>query len=77
MGIAQRPSAEPCAAVRAAAGAAVVPNIAGESERRLLSADQRLYLLGVYGTDYDPELSVRVGAVADNSLWGGAITEDL
>jgi hypothetical protein len=42
----------------------LVPNIAGESERRLLSADQRLYLLGVYGSDYDPELSIRVGAVA-------------
>ena len=43
----------------------LVPNIASESERRLLSADRRLYLLGTYGADFDPSLSIRVGAVAD------------
>jgi hypothetical protein len=43
----------------------LVPNIASESERRLLSADRRLYLLGTYGADFDPSLSIRVGAVAN------------
>lgn len=42
----------------------LVPNVAGEPERRLISADERLYLLGVYGADFDPTLSIRVGAVA-------------
>jgi hypothetical protein len=42
----------------------LVPNVAGERERRLLTADQRLYLLGVYGADFDSSLSIRVGAVS-------------
>jgi hypothetical protein len=42
----------------------LAPNIASEAERRLLSADQRLYLLGIYGADFNPSLSIRVGAVA-------------
>ena len=40
------------------------PNVAGERERRLISADQKLYLLGIYGADFDASLSIRVGAVA-------------
>ncbi|MBQ1023961.1 SUKH-4 family immunity protein [Micromonospora sp. C95] len=42
----------------------LTPNVAGEPERRLISADHRLYLLGVYGADFDANLSIRVGAVA-------------
>jgi hypothetical protein len=40
------------------------PNVAGERERRLVSADQQLYQLGVYGADFDSDLTIRVGAVA-------------
>jgi hypothetical protein len=43
----------------------LVPNVAGERERRLIAPNQRLYLLGVCGTDHDPELTIRVGAVAE------------
>ncbi|MFI0445577.1 SUKH-4 family immunity protein [Actinomadura sp. 6N118] len=42
----------------------LAPNIAGDLERRLPSADQRLYLLGVYGAYFDPSTAIRVGAVA-------------
>ncbi|MFI7549554.1 SUKH-4 family immunity protein [Micromonospora sediminimaris] len=42
----------------------LTPNVAGEPERRLISADHRLYLLGAYGADFDANLSIRVGAVA-------------
>ena len=43
---------------------ALIPNVAGEPERRLISTGERLYLLGVYGADSDPTLAIRVGAVA-------------
>lgn len=43
----------------------LIPNIASGSERRLLSADQRLYLLGTYGAEFDPSTAIRAGAVAD------------
>ncbi|MFP3965127.1 SUKH-4 family immunity protein [Actinomadura fulvescens] len=42
----------------------LAPNIAGELERRLLSEKQRLYLLGIYGADFDPGTAIRIGAVA-------------
>ncbi len=42
----------------------LAPNVAGERERRLITADQRLYLLGIYGSDFDPSLTIRVGAVS-------------
>ncbi|WP_143175796.1 SUKH-4 family immunity protein [Cryptosporangium aurantiacum] len=40
------------------------PTVAGEPERRLISADAQLYLLGVYGADFNPDLTIRVGAIA-------------
>ncbi|HEX5145239.1 MAG TPA: SUKH-4 family immunity protein [Mycobacterium sp.] len=43
---------------------ALMPNVAGELERRLISADQRLYRLGSYGTDLVAEFTIHVGAVA-------------
>jgi SUKH-4 immunity protein len=49
---------------QAEAYATLTPNVAGELERRLISADQQLYLLGVYGADFDADLTIRVGAVA-------------
>lgn len=42
----------------------LTPNIAGDLERRLLRPEATLYRLGVYGSDFDPQLSIRVGAVA-------------
>jgi len=33
----------------------LAPNIASEAEHRLLSPEQRLYLLGTYGADFDPQ----------------------
>lgn len=49
---------------QAGARPTLVPNVAGEPERRLIAADQELYLLGVYGADFDADLAIRVGAVA-------------
>ncbi|GAA3388764.1 SUKH-4 family immunity protein [Cryptosporangium minutisporangium] len=40
------------------------PTVAGERERQLVSGDEQLYLLGIDGTDTDPELMVQVGAIA-------------
>jgi len=42
----------------------LIPNIAGEPERRIATADQRLYLLGVYGANSVDSVAIRVGAVA-------------
>lgn len=42
----------------------LTPNIAGEAERRVARADQRLYLLGIYGAKGVDSLAIRVGAVA-------------
>ncbi|MEU8419635.1 SUKH-4 family immunity protein [Micromonospora sp. NPDC048835] len=52
------------AAPQAETSPALTPNVAGDLERRLISADHRLYLLGVYGAAFDTNLSIRVGAVA-------------
>lgn len=44
----------------------LVPNVAGERERRLITPVQRLYLLGSYGSEQvrmGEDLTVRVGAV--------------
>lgn len=45
----------------------LVPNVAGEQERRLIAPNQRLYLLGSYGREQvinGEDLTLRVGAVA-------------
>ncbi|MCY1145495.1 SUKH-4 family immunity protein [Actinoplanes sp. Pm04-4] len=42
----------------------LTPNIAGEPEGLLANADDRLYLLGVYGSDFDAALTIRPGVVA-------------
>jgi len=42
----------------------LAPNVAGDREARLIAAEQRLYLLGVYGADFDGGLTIRVGVVA-------------
>jgi hypothetical protein len=43
----------------------LVPNVAGEVERQLVSPDQRLYRLGWWGSD---DSSPRVGAVAGSGF---------
>jgi hypothetical protein len=52
--------------LQAESAPALVPNVAGERERRLIAPGQRLYLLGVYGSDLvinGEDLTLRVGAV--------------
>jgi hypothetical protein len=47
----------------------LVPNVAGERERQLIEPQQRLYVLGTYGSEHrdgGEDLSLRVGAVASS-----------
>lgn len=59
----------------------LVPNIAGERERRLIDPNQRLYLLGSYGSEVvmsDGEnLTIRVGVVAGSGRVLGVRTRPL
>jgi len=65
---------------RADAEPTLIPKIAGEPERRIATADQRLYLLGVYGANSVDSVAIRVGAVAGTGqvmgLRGRPITTD-
>lgn len=52
--------------LQAASAPVLVPNVAGECERRLIAPDQRLYVLGRYGSELlfnGEDLTYRVGAV--------------
>src|SRR5689334_12888405 len=61
-GLPRGPALEP--APQDAAAPLLPPNVASDLERRFIAADQRLYLLGTYGPDFDASITIRVGAVA-------------
>ena len=65
-GLPKRPLFRP--GLQAESAPTLVPNVAGERERRLIASGQRLYLLGAYGSLVvnGEDLTLRVGADASS-----------